>query len=290
MAHRSVALAVAIVASACAVETASTASQAIVSGERSEPDEFQATGMVVGTARDGATCTGTLIAPDVVLTAAHCLTPPLFGELGFTLDIDEADGRDNIILAALTHQHPDFDDGVDEFVDLAARNDIGVMILQRPVRGIAYEQLDRPSLEIAIEPGDALAMCGYGRIEWHVNGISVKRDATVTVDRISLFEFSTIAEGPQPCTGDSGAPLFAEGPDGRRIVGIVSRAMGRSSMCNTGAIITRVGQYSSWVAKAANDRDGACNAGGGAGLPVCVLAVLLLRRRRRVRPGRAGSG
>jgi hypothetical protein len=279
MAHRSVALAVAMLASACAVETTATTSQAIIGGERSEPDEFRATGMLVGTAREGAICTGTLIAPDVVLTAAHCLTPPVFGKLGFTLDIDEADGLDEVVLAAITHEHPDFDDGVDAFTDLAVRNDIGVMILERPIPGLVYEQLDKPSLDISIEPGDALSMCGYGRLEWHVNAIAEKQDATVTVDRLAMFEFSTIAEGPQPCIGDSGAPLFAEGPDGRRIVGLVSRAMGRSTMCNTGAIITRVEQYASWIAKASQDRDTGCNAGGGAGLPLCAL--LLLRRRRR---------
>jgi hypothetical protein len=286
MVHRSVALAVATIASACAVETTATTSQAIIGGEVSTADEFRATGMLVGTAREGAICTGTLIAPDVVLTAAHCLTPPVFGKLGFTLDIDEADGLDDVVVAAITHKHPDFDDGVDEFTDLAVRNDIGVMILERPIPGLVYEQLDRPSLEIALDPGDVLAMCGYGRETWHVSTIAQKRDAMVTTDRIAMFEFSTIAEGPQPCTGDSGAPLFAEGPDGRRIVGIVSRAMGRSSMCNTGAIITRAGQYSSWVAKMAKERDTGCNAGGAAGLPLCALVLLLRLPRRRRRPVR----
>lgn len=279
MSLRRVAFALAITASACAVEQTTTASQPIIGGEESGPDEFMATGMVV--ARDRLICTATLIAPDVVLTAAHCLADPVFGELGFTLDTDESDGVSDVIGAAFIYQHPDFDDSVDEYLDLAVRNDVGVMIIERPIPDIAYEQLDRPALEIPVDAGTELSMCGYGRLQWHVGSLALKRDAMVTVDRMESFEFSTMADGPQPCAGDSGAPLFADTPDGRRIVGIVSRAMGRTSMCNTGAIITRVEEYSSWIAKASRDRDAGCSTtGGGSVLPLAMAALLAWRRRR----------
>lgn len=282
MAPRSVALAIAITTTACAIEATEATSQAIIGGERSGPDEFKATGMVV--AAGLLICTATLIAPDVALTAAHCLRSPKYGKLGFTLDTDESDGVTEVVDAAFVHQHPDFDNSVIEYLDLAVRNDVGILILERPILDVPYEEIDRPALEIPVEPGTELALCGYGRLQWHVGSLALKRDAMVTVDRIEAFEFSTMADGPQPCNGDSGAPLFADTPDGRRIVGLVSRAMGASSMCNTGAIIARVEEYASWIAKASRDRDAGCNAGaGGSVAPLGVMLALLARRRRRPR-------
>jgi hypothetical protein len=281
-AHRSLALAAVITASGCAVDPTGTTSQAIIGGVASEPGEFPATGML--TARGRLECTATLIAPDVALTAAHCLKPPQFGEFGFTLDINETDGLDEIIPVAFTHQHPDFDASVDDFLDLAVRNDVGVIILERPVPGVAIEELDKMVYETPIDPGLEFPLCGYGQVDLRSGGFAIKRDAMVMVDRAADFEFSTMPEGPQPCSGDSGAPLFAPSatsPSGRRIVGIVSRAVGRSVLCDSGAIVTRVGQYAAWITKASKDRDAGCSAGGGRSLvPLVALAALIVRRRR----------
>jgi uncharacterized protein (TIGR03382 family) len=282
-AHRGVVLAVALFTTACSVDATASARQAIIGGETSEPSEFMATGMIV--TRERLICTGTLIAPDVVLTAAHCLKRPQYGEFGFTLDTDASDGIENVVPGAFVHQHPDFDDGVDEFVNLAVRNDIGILILERPVTEVAPEQIDQPELATAVGNGNELPMCGYGRVVWYTGTLALKRDATVVVDRTDAFEFSTTADDPQPCSGDSGAPLFVDGPTGRRIVGVVSRAMGRSEMCDTGAIITRVAPYAAWIAIASESRHDGCSAGGGGSiLPVgAMLAFLTLRRRRTPR-------
>lgn len=278
--HRDLVLAVALVASACSIDDTATASHAIIGGSASEPSEFPATGMLVN--RGQLLCTATLIAPDVALTAGHCLHAPVFGTLGFTLDTDTSDGTSDVIPITIYHPHPDFDDGVVDFVDLAVRNDIGILILQEPVQGVVPEQIDTLSFETAIDTGNLLAMCGYGRVFW-TGSVALKRDADVVVDRTEPFEFSTTAVDPQPCTGDSGAPLFVNSPSGRRIVGVVSRAVGTSRMCDTGAIITRVAPYAAWIAAASQDRDPGCSAGSGGGslLPLGLLWALHALRRRR---------
>jgi protease YdgD len=282
-------LTIAILASACAADATSTVSHQIVGGAPSEPSAFPATGMLV--VREGLMCTATLIAPDVALTAAHCLRPPRFGGFGFTLDVDDSDGAADVIPVLLTHQHPDFDDSVDKFVDLGVRNDIGIAILARPVQGVVPAQIDQASASPAVDAGMQLALCGYGRVQWDINEPAIKRDAAVIVDRAQDREFSTTADDPQPCNGDSGGPLFADGPTGQRLVGVVSRAMGRSVMCDTGAIITRVAPYAKWIERESQDRDlGGCNArGDGSILPVLSLWAVArlssaLARRRRRRP------
>lgn len=256
----------------------------IVGGTPSSPTAFPATGMLVAANR--LVCTATLIGPDVVLTAAHCLEPPQFGWLSFTLDPDATDGMSNMIDVDYVHQHPNFDPSVDEFIDLAVRNDIGIAILAEPITDVALERLADAAAPVA--GGEDLSVCGYGRVAWNMGAPVMKRDALVVVDRAEGFEFSTTADDPQPCSGDSGAPLFVDGPNGRQIVGVVSRAMGRSDKCDTGAIITRVAPYSGWIAAAAQARaaDEGCRASRGGSLaPLAAMALLvLLPRARRRRP------
>jgi uncharacterized protein (TIGR03382 family) len=278
---RGSALAITLLGTACAIDETGVASQAIISGQASDPGEFPATGMLV--IADTMTCTATLIAPDVALTAAHCLATPIFGTFGFTLDTDAADGTQDIIPVSVWHRHPGFDDGVDDFVDLAVRNDVGVILLDRPILDVAPEKIEVPADGDLVAPGAELSVVGYGRVVWHTGSLALKRDAQVFVDRSERNEFSTTAADPQPCNGDSGGPLFAETPNGRRIVGLVSRAVGRSQMCDTGAIVTRVKPYGDWIYLASHDHNtGGCSAGGGgAALPFGVLGLAVVIRRRR---------
>jgi uncharacterized protein (TIGR03382 family) len=279
---RGSALALTCLVSACAVDEVGVARQDIIAGQASDPGEFPATGQLV--IEDTMVCTATLIAPDVAITAAHCLDTPAFGRFGFTLDADDGDGTDNIIPVSVWHRHPEFDDRVEEFLDLSVRNDLGVILLERPILEVTPEQIAMPAEGELDPPGTQLALVGYGRTVWHLGGDAVKRDAQVVVDRAESHEFSTTASGPQACNGDSGGPLFADTPKGRRLVGLVSRAVGDSAMCDTGAIMTRVQPYADWIYLASHDRSmGGCSAGGGsAALPFGLAWVIgALRRRRR---------
>ena len=281
MVLRGSALAIALLGTACAVDDVSVARQDIINGQPSEPGAFPATGMIV--IGGSMICTATLIAPDVALTAAHCLGKPVFGAYGFTLDTSGADGTDNVVPATVWHQHPGFDDRVEEFVDLAVRNDVGVLLLDRPILDVEPEKIELPSDGDLVPPGAEMSVVGYGRVVWHTGTAALKRDAQVFVDRSESHEFSTTAVDPQPCNGDSGGPLFAQTPKGRRIVGVVSRAVGNSQMCDTGAIITRIKPYGDWIYLASHDHNtGGCNAGGGgAALPFGLFGVAIAIRRRR---------
>jgi secreted trypsin-like serine protease len=287
-------------AAACMVASGAIAHAApvphIIGGDPSDAATYPATGMLITHAGGGTTvdCTATLIAPDVALTAAHCLPVPYFGlGLEFSLDTDARDGMiDNPINVIVAHPHPDFQPTRTDTVDLTNAADIAVLILATPIPSVVPEQIDGV-LDIAdVHSGMDLELVGYGLTKWNSqqpNGL--KQQATVTIDRTETYEFDTTNQGAQPCYGDSGGPLFSMPGAPRRMIGLVSRAHGAITTCNSGAIVTRVEPYVNWVFQAAADRSnhtgstgGDCSAGGGGlGLPLVVVwpAIVLWGRRRR---------
>jgi uncharacterized protein (TIGR03382 family) len=254
---------------------------AIVGGESTEPGEYPATGALVR--GYSYRCTATLIAPDVAITAAHCLEEGGYGDFGFTLDDNLRPFVDDVIPVLTHHQHPEFHlDG--EYRGISQRNDIAVIILDQPVEDVPVERLDDGLDVVGLSTGDQLSLCGYGRAQWSDLGSSgIKRDAIVYVAGMSTFELQSIDEDPQPCRGDSGGPLFVEREDGRRLTGLVSRSVGATNRCATGAIYTRVEPYIEWIESAAVDRDGdGCTAAGQSGPGwLALLGLLSLVRRRR---------
>lgn len=261
-----------------------TFEQQIIGGETAEPGEFPATGALVRGLR--FLCTATLIAPDVVVTAAHCLGGDGWGDFGFTLEENLTEGVTNVVPALITHRHPDFHKS-GNFTRIGRKNDVGVVILEEPILGVPIERLDGDDDPVDLASGTELQLCGYGRESWAIAATAGrKRDADVLVDLANNWELQTIEEDPQPCRGDSGGPVFAETLYGRRLVGIVSRAIGDSRQCDSGAIYTRVAQYSDWIREAADDRDDGCAVGertgsAAAAWPIAFLAIVLSRRRRR---------
>ncbi|HKE13949.1 MAG TPA: trypsin-like serine protease [Kofleriaceae bacterium] len=290
-------MAAAMLPGCAATDRVGDARESVIGGESSDPGAYPATGALLhGLAYR---CTATLIAPDVAITAAHCLAEGGFGDFGFTLDADLGDGMGHPIEVLAHHQHPEFRETAEELTRMGQRNDVGVVILAEPIEGVAVEELDLGldpgGADGDLESGSALTLCGYGRDQWATSETAgVKREGVLHVDRVGDWELETTHDGPQACRGDSGAPLFAETSDGRVIAGLVSRAVGDSHMCDSGGIHTRVAPYAEWIAQASRDRDvGGCQAGGGgtggagaafALLAACALAVRGRRRHARSSP------
>ncbi len=268
-------------------ETAQTA-QPIIGGQPAGAWEFPATG---GLVLDGEIfCTGTLVAPSVVLTAAHCIDPQeLDGEIpGFTLVRDEAEITEwggEVHRGLNVMVHPGYLRNAND-TSPGLVNDLGILYLQMPVEDVDPEAvLSEGGSNAVLTLGKELTIVGYGYTDTALTRSGIKFRATTPLVYLGSFELQMSEPGdPQPCYGDSGGPVFVSLPDGSRaIAGIVSRGPGEEGGCDTGAIATRMDPYKAWVDGASGTES--CSTSGRSTPPVGVSLALLfvvglwLRRR-----------
>lgn len=147
-------------------------------------------------------CSGTLIAADAVLSAAHCFDSMRPG-LGYEVFVGDALGPDAQALTVLeVITHPDFDSET-------RQNDVAVLWLARPVDGVIPQNLPE-SDAAAPELGAAVTLAGFGATSAGSVPDGVKRLGT---GRLSELSDGVVTVDPDPsvsCVGDSGGPLFSE--------------------------------------------------------------------------------
>jgi secreted trypsin-like serine protease len=187
-----------------------TSARAITNGEESSED---AHGAVVALLSKGeVTCTGVLVGPYAIATAAHCLRPTAPDQVFFGAD-PTGDGVSIDIVE--TRVHVDFSED-----DLS--NDIGLVGLAkkapaRPVR--LYDgELDDEALTNA-----SIRIVGFGA----TNGTGdssdpIKREGISKIQTVESDVFRLVAAPSQTCTGDSGGPAFITIDDEDVLIGITS--------------------------------------------------------------------
>lgn len=166
--------------------------------------------------KDGGYCTGVLIAPDLVLTAAHCLVrkPSMKavdpGNIVFRAGY--ADGKSIADRKALmTVVHPDYAKPGAKYYD-AVQSDIGLIKLDQPI-----STADAAPFNIGTQRvGNEVSVVSYAR--GRSEALSWQRNCSVRGTGNGFAGFSCNVDH-----GSSGAPVFDTGGFRPQIVSVISR-------------------------------------------------------------------
>jgi secreted trypsin-like serine protease len=200
--------------------------------------------------RDDYCCTGTLIAPQAVLTAGHCAAGGCSKRIFIGYNIKNAGTETEVwVQEAITHPAYVPDSAAQPYDDLT------VLILTKPVIGVKPVQIC--SLE-AIAAATSVTLVGFGNTDFNgLDGYGIKRMVEVGLASEdsrygARFETEFVAGAmfldQDTCTGDSGGPAYVMVDGGRQLAGATSRATREGERpCGDGGVYTRVPAYREWL-------------------------------------------
>jgi Trypsin len=200
-------------------------------------------------------CSGTLISPRVFLTAGHCMEIEIEKDRPAYVSFDPTyKVGSSRLIKGTPYLHPKYclpdpEDKVDcapqvpteAYLARESRYDVGVVVLEEPVRMATYGALPEAGLVDTLKESQRLTTVGYGATQYEIDGEPPPRPQLVYPDdryraTVRLLNTNDPAvgemfvkttgvslikgKGESGCFGDSGGPLFVG--DQQTTVGVFS--------------------------------------------------------------------
>ncbi len=187
-------------------------------------------------------CTGTVIAPQWVLTAGHCVLKTEGGstaaspsKLSYHEGKRPGSGKSSGTDVDAVFLHPNYGG--------ANRSDLALMFLAEETDGG-----EMPLGRATPREGWPVLLVGYGKTTTNGSNQGTKRVARNTIESVSpeIMFFMDTGDGEgNLCNGDSGGTTLVFRPDGPEIIGVHSaRAPGQ---CGLAGIDIRVDAFRGWI-------------------------------------------
>jgi hypothetical protein len=193
-----------------------------------------------------------MIAPTIVLTAAHCLGPGVT-----TRVVDYSSKPPQLLVTVKAAAHPQYN--AQAMAAHRATADVALLRLASPVPGKTMLPLGVPRLPIVAGANFTVAGVGSSTPDGNDAGtaraahlVATGRPGTLQV-RLADPLMQNKGAGMGGCTGDSGAPML-EDQDGRSVIaGVVSWSTGPNNTAGCGGLtgVTPLTLYRDWIAQTA---------------------------------------
>jgi len=244
-------------------------SEPVIGGTTVPPGKWPDAVAVLGA---GGSCTGTLIAPDVVLTAGHCAEVNPTRVIANSLDFNASGG----ITAAVKSITP--------YPSWETSYDVSVIVLTAPVAGVTPRKLGIGcTFQQGFAKNTTVHLVGFGSTDIQGGGTNTRLNETTApvtdpdctggngcVPGVSPGgEFIAGGGGKDSCFGDSGGPVYLDTPRGPVVIGAVSRGLDNSpTPCGGGGIYVRTDKIAAWLESTTGKqiaKDTCADVGSGSG-------------------------